>query len=207
MFYRNRLPPIIGFSALVVFFAVFSRSAYAGEIKEAAATSSGTATTSEQSVWYRTAWQHAEDTWRHGGWELYVPVYTFHLPFAYTPTLLRSYNDYPAGAGIGRGHYNASGNWEGIYAMEFADSHGHPEYHAGYGWIPTWRPFTENSRIGVGLTGFIMARSDIRRYTPFPGVLPLGSIGYRIVDIQAAYVPGGKNDGNVMLFWAKWSFY
>ena len=207
MVYRKRLTPIIGFIVFVVVFAVVGRSAHAGENDEAIASSSGTATTSEHGAWYRTAWKHVEDTARHGGWELYVPVYTFHMPFAYTPSLLRSYNDYPAGLGIGRGRYNANGNWEGFFAMEFADSHARPEYQAGYGWIPTWHPFTENSRIGLGLTGFIMARSDIRRYTPFPGALPLASIGYRMVDFQTVYVPGGKNDGNVMLFWLKWSFY
>jgi hypothetical protein len=123
MFYRNRLAPIVGFSVVVVVLAVFSRSASAGEIKEAPASSSGTATASEHGAWYSRAWKHADDTWRHGGWEVYVPVYTFHMPFAYTPSLLRSYNDYPAGLGIGRGHYNASGNYEGFFAMEFADSH------------------------------------------------------------------------------------
>lgn len=149
-----------------------------------------------------------EDTWRHGGPELYVPVYTFHLPFAYTPSLLRSYNDYPFGAGAGWGRYNERGNWEGFFGLEFADSHARPQYQAGYAWLATWRPFTENTRAGAGLTGFIMARSDIRRYTPFPGVLPMASLGYRMVDLQTTYVPGlGKNDGNVMLFWLKWSFH
>lgn len=157
--------------------------------------------------WYSAAWHHVETTARDGGWDVYVPFYTYHMPYAYTPALLRSYNDYPAGGGIGRGRYNESGNWEGLVAMEFADSHSKPEYLGAYAWLATWRPFSENSRVGAGLTGFITARSDIGHYTPIPGVLPVGSIGYRFLDIQASFLPGGKNDGNVLFCWAKFSFY
>jgi palmitoyl transferase len=157
--------------------------------------------------WYSHAWRHVETTARDGGWDLYVPFYTYHMPYAYTQALLRSYNDYPAGGGLGRGRYNERGNWEGLVAMEFADSHSKPEYLGAYVWLATWRPFSENSRVGAGLTGFITARSDIGHYTPVPGVLPVASIGYRFLDLQASFLPGGKNDGNVLFCWAKLSFY
>ena len=179
---------------------VFNRPAFADE-------STTTIAASSDCSWYGTAREHVGDTWRQGGLDVYLPFYTWHMPFAYTPALLRSYNDYPAGAGIGKGRYNARGNFEGMYAVEFADSHGKPQYQAGYSWLPTWRPFSDQFRVGAGLTGFVMARSDIRRYTPFPGVVPLGSIGYWKWDVQAAYVPGGKDNGNVMLLWLKLSFY
>jgi palmitoyl transferase len=194
-------------SVIAAAFAVFGRPAFADESTATPAASSQTATTSQRTAWYDTAWGHVGDTWRQGGLDLYVPVYTLHMPFAYTRALLRTYNDYPAGAGVGLGRYNASGNWEGMFAMVFSDSHGRPQYQGGYSWISTWRPVVDDFRVGAGLTGFIMARSDIRRYTPFPGVLPLGSLGYGMFDVQAAYVPGGRNDGNVMLFWVKLSFY
>jgi len=142
-----------------------------------------------------------------GGWELYVPVYTYHMPYAYTETLLRSYNDNPYGAGIGRGRYNERGNWEGLYVMEFADSHGKPEYEGGYAWLATWHPWRNDFRTGAGYTAFITARSDYSGYTPFPGVLPVGSIGYKNVDVQSTFVPGFKNNGNVLFTWVKFSFY
>ena len=88
------------------------------------------------------------------------------------------------------------------------------------GWVTTpWHPIpntfvalavdarTRKPRIGAGYGAFITARSDIGRYAPFPGVLPLGSIGYRNLDIQATFVPGGKHDGNVLFTWVKLSFY
>ena len=129
------------------------------------------------------------------------------MPYAYTPALLRSYNDFPYGLGIGKGRYNKSGNWEGMFVLEFADSHSKPEYEGGYAWIATWHPFANNFRAGAGVAGFITARSDIYHYMPFPGGLPLGSIGYKNLDIQTTFMPGGKNDGNVLFSWIKLSFY
>jgi len=142
-----------------------------------------------------------------GNWELYVPVYTYHMPYAYTQTLLDSYNDNPWGLGFGKGLYNEHNNWEGLFAMEFADSHGHPEYEGGYAWLATWHPFANGVRTGAGYTAFITARSDYRRYTPFPGVLPVGSIGWKNVDLQSTFVPGMKNNGNVLFTWVKFTFY
>ena len=162
---------------------------------------------SQKSTWYGTGWGHIKETWGQGGYELYVPFYTYHMPYAYTPALLRSYNDFPYGLGFGKGRYNKNGNWEGMFAMEFADSHSKPEYESGYAWIATWHPFSNKFRMGAGAAGFITARSDIDHYMPFPGVLPLGSIGYLNLDIQTTFMPGGKNDGNVLFSWVKLSFY
>ncbi len=197
MIRRNRLFTMIGLAA---FLAVFSRPACAGED---IAASTGT----PHESWYGTAWRHARDTVEQGRLELYVPVYTLHMPYAYTQAELRSYNDIPWGGGLGEGRYNASGTWEGFYALDFQDSHSRPEYLGGYGWVPTWHPLDPSFRLGAGLIGFITARADLRRYTPFPGVLPLGSVGYRFLDLEASFIPGGKGDGNVMFFVAKFSFY
>jgi palmitoyl transferase len=203
----------IRLSALVIFLAALTMPALAdgnpaGSTAPAVAVSSSTTeSTGRQSTWYGTGWKHIEDIFGKGGFELYAPVYTLHMPYAYTRALLRSYNDIPLGGGLGIGRFNESGNWEGVYAMEFSDSHRKPEYEGGYGWIPTWHPFSNNLRIGAGLTAFITARSDIAHYTPFPAVLPLGSVGYRDFDIQCTFIPGGKNDGNVLFTWVKLSFY
>lgn len=156
--------------------------------------------------WYSTAWQHARDTWREGDVEAYVPFWSYHLPFAYTPQQRAEYVEYPAGVGLGKGRYNKSGNWEGIYAMGFRDSHGDPSYMVGYGWVPTWNIGKSEVKAGIGLTGFLMSRKDYFGGIPFPGVLPIASVGYKNLAVQAAYIPGGDGYGNVLFMWGKWTF-
>lgn len=160
--------------------------------------------------WYGSAWdtakQHLSDIWEKGDVELYVPFWSYHLPFAYSAEKRSQYTEYPAGGGLGKGWYNNSGNWEGIYAMEFQDSHGKPMYMGGYGWVPTWNPINEKSRVGVGATVFMFMRSDINYYAPTPGILPMATMGYGPIDVQVAYIPGGEGYGNVLFWWAKYSF-
>lgn len=142
--------------------------------------------------------------WRDGDIELYVPVYDWHLPFAYTDDQREEYVDYPAGFGIGKGRTDEKGNWRGFYMMVFRDSHGDPEPIAGYAWIARWGS-AEGARAGVGLTAFITARQDYD-WAPVPGILPVGSLEYKRFALQGAYVPGDRNWGNVILFWCKYTF-
>lgn len=160
--------------------------------------------------WYSTAWdtagQHLSDIWHKGDYEVYVPFWTYHLPFAYSAEKRTQYTEHPWGGGVGKGWYNNSGNWEGIYMMAYQDSHGKPMYTAGYGWVPTWRPLDDQFKVGVGLTAFIFMRSDIGNYAPIPAALPVASVGYGPLDVQVAYVPGGQGNGNVLFWWAKFAF-
>ena len=160
--------------------------------------------------WYSSAWntagQHLSDIWNKGDYSLMVPFWTYHMPFAYSAEKRAQYTEYPAGGGISKGYFNESGNWEGVYLMEYQDSHGKPMYMGGYGWVPTWRPIDDNFKIGAGLTAFMFMRSDIGNYAPLPGILPVGSIGYGPVDVQVAYVPGGQGNGNVLFWWARFTF-
>jgi len=153
-----------------------------------------------------TAWQHVSDTWNFGDTELYVPFWIHHMRFAYRQELLDKYNEFPAGLGLGKGRYNASGNWESIYAMGFLDSHSKPSFMAGYAWAPTWELGNSDFRVGVGVTGFLMSRRNYLNGIPFPGILPIASIGYKQLTIQATYIPGGSNNGNVLFMWGRWTF-
>jgi palmitoyl transferase len=155
---------------------------------------------------YHTAAEHVKDTWTKGKVELYVPFLTYHMPFAYSAEKRSEYNEYPGGAGIGLGRYNASGNYEATYAMAFLDSHSDMSYMVGYAWIPTWNVGKSEVKVGAGLTGFIMSRQDYFGGVPFPGVLPVASISYKQLSLQAAYVPGGQGNGNVLFAWGKWTF-
>lgn len=43
-------------------------------------------------------------------------------------------------------------------------------------------------------------------YIPVPLPLPIAALTYQRLSLQAAYVPGVKNDGNVLFAWLKWTF-
>lgn len=162
-------------------------------------------TATQEPGWFDTAWQHVTDTWETGNTELYVPFLTYHMRWAYRDDLVDNYNEFPAGVGLGKGRFNSSGNWESMYVMGFSDSHYNPSFMAGYAWAPTW-DIGNDVKLGVGATVFLMSRSDYFNGVPFPGILPIASIGYKQLSIQASYVPGGQNNGNVLFMWAKWTF-
>lgn len=155
---------------------------------------------------YSTAADHVKDTWAEGKVELYVPFLSYHMPFAYSAESRAQQNEYPAGGGIGLGRYNNSGNYEGTYAMAFLDSNSAMSYMVGYAWIPTWNVGESEVKVGVGLTGFLMSRRDYFGGIPFPGALPVASISYKQLSLQASYIPGGQGNGNVLFAWGKWSF-
>lgn len=170
------------------------------------------ATSGSTTPWVGTQWDRAvsavKDTWRDGDVELYVPVWTHHMRFNYDQDLIDGFNEYPAGIGLGKGRYNASGNWEGIYALGFLDSHSKPSLMAGYAWVPTWQPSRSPLKVGVGVTGFMMSRSNYLNGIPFPGVLPIASVSYNNLALQATYIPSRRrNDGNVLFVWGKWTFH
>lgn len=138
-----------------------------------------------------------------GDGEIYLPFRTHHLRFAYTREKIAGYEETPLGLGIGRGRENSAGNQEGLMAMGFKDSHSRPQWLVGYRWSKRWQPMPD-LRLDLGYTAFLTARSDIGNYTPIPGLLPMASVGYRKLDIEAAFLPGGNGYGNILFFWAKW---
>jgi palmitoyl transferase len=157
----------------------------------------------DEPSWTDQVKDRLSDVWNNGDHELYVPLYTYHLPFAYSQEKIDTYQETPYGLGYGRGKY-INGNWNGLYAMGFQDSHYKPSYMAGYAWQTFWRP-GEDVRVGLGYTVFLMTRSDYD-YIPFPLILPIASVGYRSLSVETAYVPGGEGNGNILFFWGRYQF-
>lgn len=153
--------------------------------------------------WLDRAMHEITTTASEGTSEFYLPVRTYHLRWAYTKEKIDSFQENPLGLGYGLGRFDEKGNWHGLYAMGFQDSHFKPEWLAGYGWKTYWH-LSENSRVGLGYTAGFTTRSDLGSYTPTPVVLPIGSIDYRGTSLEAAYVPGGKGFGNIFFIWLKW---
>lgn len=142
-------------------------------------------------------------TWKSEHYDLYIPLYAWHNRLAYDREHVEKYNENPWGAGIGVSRYDKDGDWHSLYAMAFKDSNDYAETIFGYAFLKNWHPFDNNNfRAGVGFTLSLTQRHEYS-YIPVPLPLPMFGIGYKRVDFQAAYVPGVKNDGNVLFIWTK----
>ena len=144
------------------------------------------------------------DIWNTGANDIYLPFHTYHLRSAYDRDKINGYQENPPGLGFGRSKYE-NGVWRGLYVMGFQDSHFKPSYMAGYGHQWLWQP-APDWRVGGGLTAFVMTRADIGHYTPFPGILPTASIGYKRLSVETAFVPGTHGAGNLLFFWGRIQF-
>ncbi|AOB32448.1 lipid A palmitoyltransferase [Bordetella sp. H567] len=155
--------------------------------------------------WAQGACARLDQIWNQGGDELYMTGYAWHIRSAYSAEKIKSFREESWGGGWGKGIYDEDGDWQGLYGMAFLDSHGHVEPVAGYGYQKIGR-IGQNWRFGIGYTAFLTARQDIFHYIPFPGILPLASVGYDKATFYATYIPGGKGNGNVLFMFAKWTF-
>jgi hypothetical protein len=149
-----------------------------------------------------SAQNRAADIWLSGASDIYVPFLTHHLRSAYDRERIKRYQERPRGFGYGRSTFDADGDRQGLYAMVYEDSNYKPNYVAGYVYQTHWRPAAD-WRIGGGFTAFLMMRPDIGHYTPFPAILPVASVAWRDFAIETTFVPGARDAGNVLFFWAR----
>ncbi len=156
-------------------------------------------------AWLKPICMRPYQTWTQGDNELYVSGYAWHNRYYYDRERAREYNEAAWGGGLGKSFYDENGNWHGLYAIGFLDSHKNVEPTAGYAFLKMLH-MTENARIGLGYTVLVTQRPDIFHGIPFPGALPWMSISYRRYSISGTYIPGSKNVGNVLFVLAKWVF-
>jgi len=149
--------------------------------------------------------ERVSDTWQQGENDFYLPFHAHHLRSAYSDERIDSFREENWGLGYGRSRYDESGNWDGLYVMGFMDSNSKPEYFLGYSHQWIWGE-RERLHAGLGYTAFLTARSSILHYTPVPGILPVASINYNRVSLNATYVPGGGDFGNIIFFWSRIGF-
>lgn len=136
-------------------------------------------------------------------YDLYIPAYAWHNRLTYDQEHIDKYNENPWGAGVGKHIYDDNGHWHALYAMAFKDSNKHLETIFGYAYQHNWY-FGEakDFNAGIGYTLSLTQRSEYA-YIPVPLPLPVFGVGYKKLSVQAAYVPGVKNDGNVLFTWVK----
>ena len=154
------------------------------------------------SPWYQSAYARLNQIWAQGDNEIYLPSYAWHNRFVYDPRKIHSYNEMPWGGGLGKGFYDELGDWHGLYAFAFLDSHKNIEPVVGYAFLKIL-PINENTRIGAGYGVLVTARPDIFHNIPFAGVLPWISLNHRRLSLAATYIPGAKGAGNVLFLISK----
>ncbi|MGV2907379.1 lipid IV(A) palmitoyltransferase PagP [Achromobacter sp. AGC25] len=155
--------------------------------------------------WAQSACNRLDQIWTEGGHDLYVTGYSWHNRATYSREKIDSFNELAWGGGYGRSIYDEDGDWQGLYAMAFLDSHSKVEPIAGYGFLKIGQ-VSENFRLGAGYTVFLTARHDIMSYVPFPGILPLVGAGYKDAMLYATYIPGSSGAGNVLFVFGRWHF-
>ncbi len=133
------------------------------------------------------------------------PGYAWHNRATYPRDKIDQYNEFAAGGGLGKGLYNKRGNWEGLFALAFLDSHKNIEPAVGYAYFFTAH-LPHHVKLGAGPGLFITQRPDIVNGIPFPALLPWVSATYRRATLAATYIPGAQGAGNVVFVVSKWRF-
>lgn len=143
--------------------------------------------------------------WSEGSTELYVSGYAWHNRYTYTAEKIKTYNEAAWGGGFGKGLFDEKGNWQGLFAFAFLDSHSNVEPVIGYAYLKV-ATLHKDLKAGLGYTVLITSRTDINNSIPFPGALPWASVFYKKTTLAATYIPGFNHNGNVLYLLGKYTF-
>ena len=156
---------------------------------------------------FKPVCQRLHQIWHDGSNELYVSGYAWHNRYTYSAKRLREkkYNELAWGGGLGKGFFDEKGNWHGLYAIAFLDSHKNLEPAVGYAYLKVAN-FTKDFKAGIGFSVLVTARPDILNNIPFPGAVPWAGVFFKKVSIKAAYIPGSSSNGNVLYLVGTYTF-
>jgi palmitoyl transferase len=156
-------------------------------------------------AWIKPVCSRLNQIWYEGDNELYITGYAWHNRYRYSPERVKTYNENAWGGGLGKSLIDEKGNWHGLYAFAFSDSHKNMEPILGYAWQKLFS-LNQDLKTGIGLSAFLTQRPDINNGIPFPGALPWLSVLYKRVTLSATYIPGHQDIGNVLFVFAKYRF-
>lgn len=157
-----------------------------------------------EATWWQRFRTRTVETWNSPTWDVYLPFLTWHNRLTYDRSKIDNYNETPWGAGIGKSMYDEDGDWHALYAIGFQDSHNMFQPMAGYAFQKNWRLDKDGDwRLGVGLVSGITARQQYN-YIPLPLILPMAGVEYKRLALQGVYIPGTRNNGNVLFCWLRW---
>ena len=196
---------------LRIFSTIFLFSAACSAYAQSTDTSNGTtpppavsdSLTDRAMNWVENDYQEAEKTvenlYDNGRLSMVLSGYAHHGRGTYSPAQIDELNEKVWGFGVSKELRDDKDNEESITFVIMADSHYTPQITAGYGY--QWmKPLGQTWEVGLGYTAGLISRSDILNGVPFPGVLPLASIGTRDVKLVASYIPrlSGTGNGDVL---------
>ena len=146
------------------------------------------------------------DTWNHPDtYDLYVPTYAWHNRLMYDQEHIDRYNEWALGLGIGVTRFDKDGDMHQLSFMVFKDSNYYYQTGFGYSFIKTFYSENKHFNAGYGYALLFVQRHEYN-YIPVPLILPVGNLGYRNVNLQAVYIPGYRNSGNVLFAWFRVGF-
>ena len=123
-----------------------------------------------------------------GQWSLLVNGKAIHLDEQPGVEL----NEENWGAGVQYDFNMTENKWVPfLNASGFKDSNNNPSYYAGGGTVRRFQ-FGENKNslhLDIGAVAFLMVREDFNSGNPFPGVLPVASVGTKRVALNVTYIP------------------
>ena len=154
---------------------------------------------------FKPVCQRLHQIWTEGDTDLYLSGYAWHNRYTYTRAKINTYNERAWGAGLGKGLFDEKGNWHGLYALAFLDSHSNIEPAAGYAYLKV-ATLNEGLKAGIGYSILVTSRADINHNIPFPVILPWVSIFYKKTTLAATYIPGTSTNGNVLFIIGKYTF-
>ncbi len=76
-----------------------------------------------------------------------------------------------------------------ITASGFLDSHKNPSYYAGGGMMRRFHKDDSSLYADVGLVAFLMTRENFKNNKPFPGALPVMTLGTENIAVNITYIP------------------
>jgi len=145
-------------------------------------------------------------TWNEGNVDLIATTYAWHNRFTYDSDRVRRYNENAWGGGVGLSIFDEDGDSHMLFLTAFHDSWNNIQYYGGYAFLKNWYFGSSNDfRVGVGISLGITGRHEYD-YIPLPLPLPVFGVGYKQFSIEAAYIPGTRNNGNVLFTWLRWTF-
>jgi len=112
-------------------------------------------------------------------------------------------NERNYGAGFQYEFNRINKNWVPfLNAGGFTDSYNKPSYYVGGGFVHRFRlpNNIQGFHLDAGLTGFVMTKADVNDNEPFPGILPMVSIGNKRVALNITYIPKITDIGTDLWF-------